>query len=149
MREAHIRKLIALLREHEDVGEIEAFSGPFGLNRIRVSRKSSAVAAAPVAAAAPAAQAAAAAAPAVESSHGLHEVTAPMVGTFYRSPNPGSDPFVDEGGKVQSGTVLCIIEAMKLMNEIECGVSGTIKEILLEDGAPVEFGQVLMRIQED
>ncbi len=148
MREAHIRKLIALLREHEDVGEIEAFSGPFGLNRIRVSRKSSAAAAAP-AAAAPAAQAAAAAAPAPEAASGLYEVTAPMVGTFYRSPNPGSDPFVDEGGKVQSGTVLCIIEAMKLMNEIECGVSGTIKEILLEDGAPVEFGQVLMRIQED
>jgi acetyl-CoA carboxylase biotin carboxyl carrier protein len=148
MREAQIRKLIALLREHDDIGEIEAFSGPFGLSRIRVSKQSSAVVAAP--AAAPAApQSAASPAPAAENVEGLYEVTAPMVGTYYSSPNPGSDPFIQDGSKVQSGTVLCIIEAMKLMNEIECGVSGTIKEILVENGAPVEFGQVLLRIQED
>jgi len=148
MREAQIRKLIALLREHDDIGEIEALSGPFGLSRIRVSKQTSTMASAPVAAA-PLAQATAAAAPVSENAEGLYEVTAAMVGTYYSSPNPGSDPFVQEGGKVQSGTVLCIIEAMKLMNEIECGVSGTIKEILVENGAPVEFGQVLLRIQED
>ena len=148
MREAQIRKLIALLREHDDIGEIEAFSGPFGLSRIRISKQTSAMASAPIAAA-PTAQAAHAVANVVENAEGFYEVTAPMVGTYYSSPNPGSDPFVQEGSKVQSGTVLCIIEAMKLMNEIECGVSGTIKEILVDNGAPVEFGQVLLRIQED
>ncbi len=72
-----------------------------------------------------------------------------MVGTFYRASNPSSEPFVQEGRKVQSGSVLCIIEAMKLMNEIECGTQGTILEIMVENGSPVEYGQVLMRIKED
>lgn len=73
-------------------------------------------------------------------------VTSPMVGTFYRSPNPGADPFVTVGDKVQAGQTLCIIEAMKLLNEIEAETSGTIKEILVENGQPVEFGQPLFII---
>lgn len=73
-------------------------------------------------------------------------VTSPMVGTFYRSPNPGADPFVKVGDKVEVGQTLCIIEAMKLLNEIEAETSGTIKEILVDNAQPVEFGQPLFII---
>ena len=76
----------------------------------------------------------------------LIEVTSPMVGTFYRSPAPDTSPYVDVGSKVSEGETLCIIEAMKLMNELECEVSGTITEICIEDAQPVEFGQVLFRV---
>jgi len=75
-----------------------------------------------------------------------HVVKAPMVGTFYRAPNPGSPPFVQVGQSVKEGEALCIIEAMKLLNEIEADVSGLIKEILVENGEPVEFGQPLFVI---
>ncbi|WP_413165398.1 acetyl-CoA carboxylase biotin carboxyl carrier protein [Capilliphycus salinus ALCB114379] len=74
------------------------------------------------------------------------EVTSPMVGTFYRSPAPDEPPFVEKSDRVTVGQVVCIIEAMKLMNEIESEVSGQIVEILVENGAPVEYGQALMRI---
>jgi acetyl-CoA carboxylase biotin carboxyl carrier protein len=74
-------------------------------------------------------------------------VKAPIVGTFYRAPSPDSDPYVDVGDTVQDGDILCIIEAMKLMNEIECETSGTIKEILVEDAEPVEFDQPLFVIE--
>lgn len=74
------------------------------------------------------------------------EVTSPMVGTFYRSPSPDEVPFVEKSDRVTVGQVVCIIEAMKLMNEIESEVSGQIVEILVENGAPVEYGQALMRI---
>src|SRR5690606_18129578 len=87
--------------------------------------------AAPVAPVAPVAEAA----PAVSG----HAVKAPMVGTFYRAPNPGAAPFVDVGQSVKEGDTLCIIEAMKLLNEIEADQSGTIKEILVENGQPVEY----------
>lgn len=100
------------------------------------------VAAAP-AAAAPAA-AAAAAAP-VED--GLVEVESPMVGTFYRAASPGAAPFVDVGARIKSGQVLCIVEAMKLMNEIEAEVGGEIVEICVENGQPVQFGQTLFKIR--
>ena len=76
-------------------------------------------------------------------------VKAPIVGTFYRAPSPDSDPFIAEGDRVGEGDVLCIIEAMKLMNEIECETSGTIKEVLVEDAEPVEFDQPLFVIEED
>ena len=79
------------------------------------------------------------------SSH-LIEVTSPMVGTFYRSPAPDTSPYVDVGSKVSAGETLCIIEAMKLMNELECEVAGTINEICIEDAQPVEFGQVLFLV---
>jgi acetyl-CoA carboxylase biotin carboxyl carrier protein len=77
-----------------------------------------------------------------------HVVKAPIVGTFYRAPSPDSDPFVEVGDTVEEGDVLCIIEAMKLMNEIECETSGTVKEILVEDAEPVEFDQPLFVLDE-
>ena len=97
---------------------------------------------APVAAAAPQP----AAAPAAEEPSG-HAVKSPMVGTFYRSAQPGSPPFVDVGSDVKEGQTLCIIEAMKLLNEIEADKSGRIKAILVENGQPVEFGQPLFVIE--
>jgi len=75
-----------------------------------------------------------------------HAVKAPMVGTFYRSSSPGADPFVEVGQTVKAGDTLCIIEAMKLLNEIEADASGTIKAILVENGQPVEFGEPLFII---
>jgi len=83
-----------------------------------------------------------AAAPVVQG----HVVKAPMVGTFYRAPNPGASPFVEVGQVVKEGDALCIIEAMKLLNEIEADKSGVIKEILVENGEPVEYGQPLFVI---
>ncbi|NTW46936.1 MAG: acetyl-CoA carboxylase biotin carboxyl carrier protein [Chlorobaculum sp.] len=77
----------------------------------------------------------------------LIEIHSPIVGTYYRSPSPDSLPFVSEGEKVKPGDVLCIIEAMKLMNEIESEVSGTIVDILVENGQPVEYNQVLFRVK--
>ena len=74
---------------------------------------------------------------------GLEEILSPMVGTFYRSAGPEMDPFIAEGSRVETGQVLCIIEAMKLMNEIETEKSGVIRKILVEDSQPVEFGQPL------
>ena len=99
-------------------------------------------AAAPMAAAVAPAPAAAPAAP----DDKAHVVTSPFVGTFYRKPNPDSPAYVSLNEKVDKGQVLCIVEAMKLMNEIEADVAGTIVGILVEDGAPVEYGQPLFRI---
>ncbi len=77
----------------------------------------------------------------------LLEVTAPMVGTFYRAPGPEEPPFVEIGSRINIGQAVCILEAMKLMNELESEVSGEVMEILVENGTPVEFGQVLMRLK--
>ena len=99
--------------------------------------------AAPVPSAAPAAPSAA---PASSSPSGT-QVTSPMVGTFYRAPSPGADPFVEVGTQVKKGDTLCIIEAMKLMNEIESDRAGVIKAILVENGEPVEFGEPLFVIE--
>ncbi|GBE95434.1 acetyl-CoA carboxylase biotin carboxyl carrier protein [Nostoc cycadae] len=79
----------------------------------------------------------------------LVEVASPMVGTFYRAPAPGEAPFVEVGDRVRQGQTVCIIEAMKLMNEIEAEISGQVMEILLQNGEPVEYGQPLMRINPD
>ena len=106
-------------------------------------------ASAPLAAVAPAAApeaAPAAEAPAAAAPSNLIEVTSPMVGTFYRAPAPDAPSYVDVGARVAPGDTLCIIEAMKLMNELECEVSGTIAEICVENAQPVEFGQVLFRV---
>lgn len=81
----------------------------------------------------------------VESKY--HDVISPMVGAFYASPSPDADPFVQIGSKVKAGSVLCIIEAMKIMNELPSEVSGTVVEILVENGQTIEYGQVLMRIE--
>ena len=78
----------------------------------------------------------------------LTDVTAPMVGTFYRAAAPGEDPFVDLGSQIKIGQTICILEAMKLMNEIESEFNAEIVEILVENGTPVEFGQVLMRVKQ-
>ena len=103
-----------------------------------------AVAAAPVAAAAPAALAAAAA-PAEDTSKYV-TVTAPMIGTFYRKPSPDKPVFVNVGDTVKAGQTVCIIEAMKLFNEIECEVSGTVVKVLADDMKPVEYGQPLFLV---
>ncbi len=78
---------------------------------------------------------------------GLHQVTSPIVGTFYRAPNPDADPYVKVGDFVEKGQVLCIVEAMKLMNEIESDVSGTIVKVFPENAQPVEFGEPLFAIR--
>ena len=76
-----------------------------------------------------------------------HEIKSPIVGTFYRSPSPDAAPYVDIGSNVKQGSVLCIVEAMKLMNEIESDVSGTIVKVNVENGKPVEYGQVLFLVE--
>ena len=78
----------------------------------------------------------------------LTDITSPMVGTFYRAAAPGEEPFVEEGNKINVGQTICILEAMKLMNEIESEFNAEIVEILVENGTPVEFGQVLMRVKQ-
>lgn len=89
------------------------------------------------------------AAPSAAPDSSLKEVTSPMVGTFYRASSPGADPFVSVGDHVGLGDTLGIIEAMKLMNELEAEIGGTIREVCVENGEPVEFGQVLFRVQVD
>ena len=85
-------------------------------------------------------------APAV-SSGDLVTVTAPMIGTFYRAPSPGEPPFVDVGARVEPGTVVCIIEVMKMMNAVTAGTTGTVVEVLVENAEPVEYGTQLFRVQ--
>ncbi|CAM3097182.1 acetyl-CoA carboxylase biotin carboxyl carrier protein [Corallococcus sp. ZKHCc1 1396] len=102
---------------------------------------------APRAAAAVASAPPPAAAPEKPAEKPGHQVTSPFVGTFYRTPAPDQPAFVDVGSVVRKGQVLCIVEAMKLMNEIESEVSGKIAEVLVENGRPVEFGQALFRIE--
>ena len=113
------------------------------------------VVAAPVSAA-PVASAPAAVAPAASepvtlatpaTSGDLLEITSPMVGTFYSKPSPDADPYCKAGSTIAKGDVVCIVEAMKLMNEVESDVSGEIAEVCIEDGAPVEFGTVLFKVK--
>ena len=149
-----LRELIALLGD-SDIQELKLEGDDFRLELRRnlpgVQPQVVMQAAAPVAAPAAPAPAAAApsaappAAPAVRSD--LIEITAPMVATFYRSPAPGEAAFVELGAKINVGQTVCILEAMKLMNELESEVSGEVVEILVENGTPVEFGQVLMRVK--
>ena len=151
-----LKTLIDLVSE-SGVAELEITEGD---NRVKIVNR---VGAAPVAAAAPAviatpvvasAAPAAAPAPAVAAEPAAAPVAAedtrtinsPMVGTFYRAPSPGAKPFADVGQKVKAGDTVCIIEAMKLLNEIETEYDGVIKEILVENGQPVEFGQPLFVI---
>ena len=145
-----VKKLIELLEE-SGIAEIEITEGE---ESVRISRYQNAVPAAPVvghaapAAAAPPAAAGAApvaAAPAGEETKG-HKILAPMVGTFYRSSSPESEPFAKVGDKITAGDTLCIIEAMKMMNQIESDVSGTVLSVEIENGEPIEFGQVLFVI---
>lgn len=143
-----LKKLIDLVQE-SGIAELEITEGE---EKVRISRSGSGVQAAsnipqlaaPVAPAPVAAEAPpAAAAPAKPEGH---TVKSPMVGTFYRSPSPGANVFVEVGQTVNAGDTLCIIEAMKLLNEIEADVGGTVKAILVENGQPVEYGQPLFLI---
>ena len=142
-----IESLLKLLKD-EDIAEFEYSEGSDTDGwSVRVNR-GAVVTAAPVVAAAPVA-AAASAAPAAEEpeEEGLNEVQSPMVGTFYRAPSPDAGPFVQVGDQVTRGQTLCIVEAMKLMNEIEADVDGTVASILIEDAQPVQFGQALFKIR--
>ena len=115
--------------------------------RVSVRRTADAPAAAPEAAA-PLARPEERELPPVEPRNdGFMRVEAPMVGTFYRAPQPGAPPFVEVGDAVAVGQTLCILEAMKLMNELESEIDGIVREVLVENTEPVEFGQVLFRIE--
>ena len=146
-----VKKLIELLEE-SGIAEIEISEGEESVRISRYSREATVVGvpqvgAAPVPAASPALMPAPEAAAAEAPSRG-HEVKAPMVGTFYAAPAPGAKAFVEIGSKVQAGDTLCIIEAMKMMNQIEAPQSGRIVSILVENGEPVEFDQVLFAIED-
>ena len=153
-----LKKLIDLVQE-SGIGEIEITEGE---EKVRICRQapgtapvimagpgvqpmSYAAPMAPMPGAAPAAGAQAAA-PVPPEPKG-HQLKSPMVGTFYRAPSPGAPPFVEVGQQVTKGQTLCIIEAMKLLNEIESDASGTVKAILVENGQPVEYGQPLFTIE--
>jgi acetyl-CoA carboxylase biotin carboxyl carrier protein len=143
-----VKKLIELLQE-SDVAEIEIHEGEESVRISRNGPAAPAIYAAPAMMAAPAAAAPAAAAtggaPAAEEIKG-HSVNSPMVGTFYRAASPGSKAFVEIGQSVAVGDVLCIIEAMKILNQIESDRAGTVKRILVENGEPVEYNQPLFVI---
>ena len=146
-----VKKLIELL-EQSNISEIEIHEGE---ESVRISRHGGGVslmmpqAMPPQAALVPAATSLAPARSGDEFLDGLagEVVRSPMVGTFYRSPAPGSGPFVEEGQRVKAGDTLCIIEAMKILNQIECEQAGTVRRILVENGQPVEYNQPLFVIE--
>ena len=144
-----LRKLKTLidLVETSGIAELEIQEGE---ERVRITRATPPASAQMLFQAAPpqapAALAAAAPEPAAPMVEEAHTVKSPMVGTFYRAASPGAAPFVEVGDSVNQGDTLCIVEAMKLMNEIEADASGTVKAILVENGQPVEFGQPLFLI---
>ncbi len=141
-----VKKLIELL-ESSDVAEIEIKEGE---ESVRISRNSPQTMPAPQYIQAPAVAAAPASeTPAPESTAVQHKgdvIKSPMVGTYYRSPSPTSPAFIEVGKQVKVGDVICIIEAMKMMNQIEADKAGTVEAILVEDGEPVEFDQALVSI---
>ena len=150
-----VKRLTDLLREAPEIGSIEV-QGFFG-TKVVITRTALAPAPPPTQqvfhALAPAhhapgqhAPAPHAPAEAVAPTVALKEIRSPMVGTYYRAPEPGADAYVQLGSRVTSGQTVCIIEAMKIMNEIEAEVSGVIREVCVEDATPVEYGQVLYRV---
>jgi acetyl-CoA carboxylase biotin carboxyl carrier protein len=151
-----LQQLLALLGE-SDIQEFSLEGEDFRLEvrRNLPSAPPVTLVQAPTAPAAPVAPVAAASVPspsappppAAAARSDLQAISAPMVGTFYRSPAPGDPAFVEVGSRITAGQPVCILEAMKLMNELESEISGEVVEILVENGTPVEFGQVLMRIK--
>jgi acetyl-CoA carboxylase biotin carboxyl carrier protein len=142
-----IKKLIEMLQE-SDLNEIEVKEGE---ESVRINRKKEVninPAASQVSISAPAPQQSVSP-PAIEEepTHELAKITSPMVGTFYRSPAPGKPAFVEIGQKVKAGEVVCIVEAMKMMNQVKSDVDGVVREIHIEDGLPVEFDQPLISIE--
>jgi acetyl-CoA carboxylase biotin carboxyl carrier protein len=149
----YVRKLVKLLSE-SDVDEIEIEEEG---KKVRIAKHQRVIGSpaapqtygvpAPALPAAPPPPAELAAAAPAPAAAGHHEIKSPIVGTYYRAPAPDAAPFVQVGSVIEPGTVLCIVEAMKLMNEIESDVSGTIARILVENGQPVEYGQTLFLVE--
>ncbi|MEO8202232.1 MAG: acetyl-CoA carboxylase biotin carboxyl carrier protein [Betaproteobacteria bacterium] len=143
-----LKKLIDLVEE-SGIAELEITEGE---EKVRIVKSAGVAAAAAPAPAAPQPMAPPPPAPAAlavdqpDAPPAGHPVKSPMVGTFYRTPSPDAKPFVEVGQSVKEGQIICIIEAMKLMNEIECDKSGTVKAIMVENGQPVEYGQPLFII---
>jgi len=155
-----ISQLVQILKDAPDVGAIEIRRGLFGAwSSVRVSKAGHVVgntgghvvvahagpSSSPTPSQAAGQGAATPAAPAAPASH-LLGIPSPMVGTFYSAPEPGAQPYVKVGSRVNVGQVVCIIEAMKIMNEIESEVAGVVKEVNVQNAQPVEFGQVLYRV---
>ncbi|MES2125286.1 MAG: acetyl-CoA carboxylase biotin carboxyl carrier protein [Gemmatimonadota bacterium] len=146
-----VRRLAQLLREQPEIGSIE-MKGLFGTGVV-ITRTSAAGPMMIAAAAAPApaqlmapAASAPAAEPAAPAASTLKEIRSPMVGTFYAQPEPGAEPYVRVGTRVSPGQTVCIIEAMKIMNEIEAELGGVVREVCVDDSSPIEYGQVLYRV---
>jgi acetyl-CoA carboxylase biotin carboxyl carrier protein len=148
-----VRRLAQLLREAPEIGSIEV-KGWFGTGVV-ITRTAAAPVAPVMAPSMPVPLPAPPSAaeehreapprPAAAGSH-LKEIRSPMVGTFYKAPEPGAEAYIRVGNRVTPGQTVCIIEAMKIMNEIEAELAGVVREISVEDGQPVEFGQVLFRV---
>ena len=149
-----VEGLAQLLRESPEIGSIE-IKGWFGTGVV-ITRTSATPSYAP-AVAVPVPAGAVVPAPAAADGEpreaprpaalpALKEIKSPMVGTYYKAPEPGADPYVKVGSRVTTGQTVCIIEAMKIMNEIEAEITGVIREVCVEDSQPVEFGQVLFRV---
>jgi acetyl-CoA carboxylase biotin carboxyl carrier protein len=153
-----VRRLAELLRESPEIGSIEV-KGWFGTGVV-ITRTQAAPAVATTmplilpsapaqghaSAAARSADGSAPATGAAAAGSGLKEIRSPMVGTFYRAPEPGAEPYISSGTRITPGQTVCIIEAMKIMNEIEAEVAGVVREVCVDDAQPVEFGQVLFRV---
>src|SRR5438105_14419212 len=159
MNLAIIAQLVQILKDAPELGAIEVRRGVLGgWSSVRVTRVGHGTNAAGgagaggpdvVVAQAPGGAlvaGTATAAPAAPSKPQLVDIKSPMVGTFYSAPEPGADPYVKAGSRVATGQVVCIIEAMKIMNEIESEVAGVVREVLVENAQPVEFGQLLFRV---
>ena len=149
MRKDEIKALIRIVEESE-ISELEICEGR---RKIRISKGptnsgvgAASVAPAPSLPATPAQGAEEATAESSQLASNLKQITSPMVGTFYRAPAPDADPFIDVGQSVEVGQTVCIVEAMKLMNEIGAEIRGTIREVLVENGQPVEYGQTLFLV---
>jgi acetyl-CoA carboxylase biotin carboxyl carrier protein len=150
-----VRRLAQLLREQPEIGSIE-LKGLFGTGVVitRTSHGHSSAhphVPAPTASMYVAPPAPTAAAPATDAAPSvpavaLKEIRSPMVGTFYPQPEPGAEPYVRVGSRVSPGQTVCIIEAMKIMNEIEAEVGGVVREVCVDDSSPIEYGQVLFRV---
>lgn len=144
-------KFVEQLIEALDNSTLDSIEIERGGSRVRLAKTPTVIAAASGAVTsappgAPQGEAVAAAGATTPAPSNLLEVTSPMVGTFYLSPAPDAPSYVHVGDRVSPGDTLCIIEAMKLMNELECEISGTVTEICVENAHPVEFGQVLFRV---
>jgi len=148
-----VARLVQILKDAPEVGAIEIRRGLLGRwSSIRVTKADSNnravhVTGGPaVTSTVPVAPAPVAPAPAAPPPSSLVEIKSPMVGTFYKSPEPGAEAYLKVGSRVSPGQVVCIIEAMKIMNEIESEVGGVVREVLLDNSQPVEFGQPLFRV---